>query len=210
MISVTRVCRAAVALAVLFALPFAAQAATWEIDASHSSIEFSVRHLMISNVTGKFKDFAGTIDFDGKDASKATVEVTIQSASIDTGIEKRDEHLKNADFFDVAKHPTLTFKSTKVEPTGEKTAKITGDLTMHGVTKSVTLEAELLGTLNDPKLGSRAGFTGSTTVNRKDFGLTYNKVLEAGGVAVGEEVKVTLQIEATEKAAEPAKDAKGK
>ncbi|MBI3890181.1 MAG: YceI family protein [Candidatus Wallbacteria bacterium] len=200
----------AFALAATLALATTATAATWEIDAAHSTVAFSVRHMMISNVTGKFKDFSGTIDYDGKDASKATVEVNIFANSIDTGVEKRDGHLKSGDFFDAEKFPTMTFKSTKVEPTGEKTAKITGDFTLHGVTKPVTIEAEMLGAISDSKMGNRAGFSGHTTINRKEFGLAWNKVIEAGGVAVGEEVKVTLELEVGEKKADAGKGAKGK
>lgn len=190
--------RAAGALALACSLNVEAFAVTWEIDASHSVVGFSVRHLMISNVKGIFKDVEGAIEFDGKDASKASVSATIQMTSVDTGVESRDKHLMNADFFDVEKFPTMTFKSTKVEPAGDNKAKITGDLTLHGVTKSVTLDAELNGVMASKK-GDKAGFTATTSVLRGDFGLKYNKVLEAGGVAISDEVKITIEIEAVEK-----------
>ncbi len=180
-------------------------AATWKIDSSHSAVTFSVRHLMISNVRGSFTDFEGSIDFDGKDATKASVEVSVNTSSVNTGNEKRDSHLKNADFFNTEKYPKMTFKSTKVESTGKKTALIHGNLTLHGETHPVTLDAELLGVVKDPRGNTRAGFTATTTVKRSDFKITYNSVLEAGGVVIGDDVKVTLEIEAIQQKKESEK-----
>ena len=193
------------------ALPLDSFAGAWQIDPAHSTIGFSIRHLMITNVKGVFHGLSGTIDYDGKDAAKASVQATILTSTVDTGIVARDTHLRGADFFDAEKFPEMTFRSTKVMATGEKTALIAGNLTLHGVTRPVTLDAELLGAVQDAQFGSKMGFTATAVLNRKDFGLSYNKVLEAGGLALGDEVKVSLEIEASDasaaKAAKPAKPA---
>jgi len=171
-----------------------ASAATWEIDAAHSSVGFTVKHLIIAKVHGNFKEFSGTVVIDDKDATKSSVNVTINPASIDTDNGKRDEHLKSPDFFDVAKFKDMTFKSTKVEAKDGK-IKITGDLTMHGVTKSVVLEGEgPSAEVKDPGGNPHIAFSASTVVKRADFGLTWNKAIEGGSV-VGEDVKVELDIE---------------
>lgn len=191
------------ATAALFALalPQLASAAAWEIDASHSAAQFSVRHLMVSNVRGSLGAVKGTVNWDGKDASKASVEATIDVSGINTGDGKRDGHLKSPDFFDVAKYPTITFKSTKVAAAGAGKLKVTGDLTLHGVTKQVVLDVEgPAAEVKDPWGNIKSGAVATTKLNRKDFGLGWNKVLETGGVAVGEEVAVIIDLELQQKA----------
>ena len=180
--------------------PAAAKAALWEIDSAHTSAQFAVRHLMVSTVRGSFSKVSGTLEYDGKDLATLKADVTIDVASVNTGIEKRDEHLRSADFFDVAKFPTMTFKSKKAEKAGEGKFKLTGDLTIHGVTKEVTLEVEgPAPVVKDPWGNTKTGATATVKINRTDFGLKWNAVLEAGGVAVGEEVSITIDIEAYQK-----------
>lgn len=179
------------------------RAEVFEIDAMHSGVGFSIRHLMVSRVHGSFTAFSGKIEYDPKDPKTWKVEAVIDAASINTGIKKRDDHLRNPDFFDVAKFPTITFKSTAVEKGKKKgTFALKGDLTMHGVTRPVTLALEPSGELNDREMGRRVGFNATGTINRKDFGLSYNKVLEAGGVALGEEVEIVIDVAAVPPAAE--------
>jgi polyisoprenoid-binding protein YceI len=193
------------ALAVALALPSAALAAptNWSIDPSHSSTGFAVKHLVVSTVRGQFTKTGGTLRLDDADLARSSVEATIDAASIDTREPKRDEHLRSPDFFDTAKYPTITFKSTKVARAGKGQLRVTGDLTLHGVTKPVTLDvaasAEVKGMFGE----TRRGFSGTVKINRKDFGLTWGKVLEAGPV-VGDEVTITLDIEAVK---EPPKQA---
>ena len=163
-------------------------AAPYEVDPTHSSVNFKVRHMMISNVVGKFDTFSGSYDMENGKLLALTG--TVDTASVDTGIEKRDGHLKSADFFDVTKYPTITFKMTKFD--GDK---VTGDLTMHGVTHSVTLDAEVSDTIKDPWGLTRSSVSLSGKVKRSDYGLTYNQVLEAGGVAVGDEIKISVELE---------------
>jgi polyisoprenoid-binding protein YceI len=183
-----------------------AQAAPWEIDPSHSSAQFSVRHLMVSNVRGEFGKVSGTIDYNDKDPSKSRVEATIDVSSISTREPKRDEHLKSPDFFDVAKFPTITFKSKRVAAAGAGRLKVTGDLSIHGVTREVVLEVEgPAAETKDPWGNLRTGAQATTKINRKDFGLAWNKLLESGGVAVGEEVSITIDVEMTRKQDKPAK-----
>lgn len=171
----------------------------WNIDTQHSGVHFTVRHMVIAKVRGGFTRFQGSIDFDDKDASTARVGVRIDAASIDTREPKRDEHLRSPDFFDVAKYPELTFESTKVEQDGSE-YRITGDLTLHGVTRPVVLVAEYQGAGKDPWGNERIAFEAKTTVNRKDFGLGWNQVLEAGGVLVGEQIEIALDIQAVKAA----------
>jgi polyisoprenoid-binding protein YceI len=181
-------------------LPAFAFASTWTIDSDHSNIGFKVRHLMVSNVKGSFEKNTGTVEIDDKDITKSKVEVSIDTNSINTNVAKRDEHLRSADFFDVAKYPTMTFVSKKVAKAGKDKLKVTGDLTLHGVTKTVVLDVEGPSKESkDPWGNFRKGATATTKINRKDFGLVYNAVLETGGVAVGEEVTITLEIEMIKK-----------
>jgi polyisoprenoid-binding protein YceI len=188
--------------AAALAAPSLALAADYDIDPAHSAASFSVRHLMVSNVRGEFGKVTGSLTLDEKDVTKSSVVATIDATTLNTREPKRDEHLKSPDFFDVAQYPTLTFKSTKVEKAGKGQLKVTGDLTMHGVTKPVVLYVEGPGAeVKDPWGNTKRGFTATTKLNRKDFGLSWNKALETGGVAVGEEVAVTLDLELTRKAA---------
>jgi polyisoprenoid-binding protein YceI len=168
---------------------------TLAIDRSHSEVGFQVRHLL-SRVRGRFNDFDGTIDFDESNPANSRVAVTIPAGSIDTGEADRDKHLRSADFFDIEKYPALTFKSTLVTPRGEHTYDVAGDLTIHGVTRPVTLPASFLGAAQDPWGNTKLVFEAELTLNRKDFGLTWNAALETGGFLVGDEVKVSLAIQA--------------
>jgi polyisoprenoid-binding protein YceI len=180
--------------------PVLADADTWQIDPMHTSVEFTVRHMMISNVKGTFQKTTGTVTIDGNDPTTAKIDATIDASSINTRVERRDADLKSPDFLDVAKYPTITFKSTKVEAAGEGKWKVTGDLTLHGVTKPVVLDVEGTGTpIKDPFGNTRAGASATTKINRKDFGVAYNKALEAGGVVVGDEVSITIDVEAIKK-----------
>lgn len=178
------------------ALPLAASAATWSIDPDHSNVGFKVKHLMVSNVKGNFNTFSGTVDINDKDITKSSVNVSIDTNSINTNVQKRDEHLRSADFFDVAKFPTMTFISKKVAKAGKDRLKVTGDLTLHGITKEVVLAVEGPSKESkDPWGNIRRGAAATTTINRKDFGLNWNKALETGGVVVGEEITINLEIE---------------
>ncbi len=170
------------------------QAGTWEIDPSHSSVEFSVRHLMVAKVKGRFTSFRGTLEI-ADDPLDSRVETTVDLASVDTHDEKRDAHLRSPDFFDVEQYPEMTFGSRRVRADGGHYV-VEGDLSLHGVTRPVTLDLELEGVGTDPWGNERAGFSASTVINRKDFGLDWNVALETGGVLVGEKVNVTLDIEA--------------
>lgn len=186
----------------LLALPLAA--ADYTIDTAHSSAGFAVKHMMVSTVRGEIGIASGAVSYDDKNPAATRIEATLNAASVSTGNGKRDEHLKSADFFDAAKFPTLTFKSKKASKQGN-TLAVVGDLTVRGVTKEVTLKVDnLSGEMKDPWGLLRRGATATTTINRKDFGLTYNSVLETGGVAVGEEVAITIDIAATRKPAEAA------
>jgi polyisoprenoid-binding protein YceI len=167
----------------------------WQIDNSHSDIQFSVRHMMISKVRGQFKRFAGTVEFNENDPATSAVEVQIEAASIDTHDEKRDGHLQSPDFLDVAQYPHLTFKSKRVEKTDDSHGKITGDLTIRGVTKEVVLAVEYSGQAKSPWGTTSAGFSATTTINRRDWGLTWNAPLETGGVLVGDEVTIAIELE---------------
>ncbi|MGH9272567.1 MAG: YceI family protein [Ilumatobacteraceae bacterium] len=168
---------------------------TWTIDASHSSVGFSVRHMMVSKTRGRFSSFAGTIDV-ADDPSASTAEVTIDVSSIDTRDAKRDDHLRSPDFFDASKHPQITFRSTALEPHGDDVFRLVGDLTVKGITRPVTLDVEVGGVAQDPWGGTRVGFTASGTLDRSDFGLEWNAALETGGVLVGDKIKLDLDVEA--------------
>jgi polyisoprenoid-binding protein YceI len=172
----------------------------WKIDAQHSGVHFSVRHMVVSKVRGHFSKFEGEVAFDEAHPEQSTVNVTIDASSIDTNVQQRDDHLRSPDFFDVAKFPTLTFKSTKVEKAGGG-YRVHGDLTMHGVTRNVVLDAEVLGTGKDPWGNLKAGFTAKGSLDRKDYGLGWNQLLETGGVLVGEKVELELEVEAVAQAA---------
>ncbi len=165
-------------------------AGTYNVDKSHSSVGFKVKHMMISNVKGHFDSFKGSFEYDEKTKTLKKFDGTIEVSSINTANKKRDGHLKSDDFFDVAKYPTITFQLEKVE---NDTAY--GKLTMHGITKNIKLDYENNGTIKDPWGNTRTGLVLSGKINRKDYGLTYNTVLEAGGVAIGESVKLTIEIE---------------
>jgi len=184
----------------LFIFPSMATASTWQIDPVHTNIQFSVRHMMISNVKGVFHKFTGAFEIDDKDITKSKASSVIDVNSIDTGIEKRDEDLRSANFFDVAKYPTMTFVSKRFSRTGANKFKMIGDLTIHGITREVALDIEGLETVvKDPWGNMRRGVTMTTKINRKDFGLTYNKVLETGGVVVGDEVAINIEVEMIKK-----------
>jgi polyisoprenoid-binding protein YceI len=168
----------------------------WKLDPAHSAAHFSVRHLMISNVRGEFTKIGGSVLLNPADPTKSSVEVTIDAGSLSTREPQRDEHLRSADFFDVAKYPTLTFRSKRIEKLGEEYFKVTGDLTIHGVTKEITFDIEgPTPSVKDPWGNVRAGITGATKINRKDFGLVWNALTESGGVMVGDEVKINIEAE---------------
>ena len=174
-----------------------AQPTTWQIDASHSLVEFSVRHMMVSTAKGRFADFAGTITFDPQNLSDSSVSVQIQAHSVTTADPKRDEHLRSADFFDVEKFPTLTFKSHSVARVEGDEFRLTGDLTIHGVTREVTLDVVSFGRTADPWGNEKAGFGATTKIKRSDYGLLWNAALETGGVVVGDDVKIAIDVELT-------------
>ncbi|HET9016144.1 MAG TPA: YceI family protein [Thermomicrobiaceae bacterium] len=170
--------------------------ATWKIDPAHSEVGFSVRHMMISNVRGRFSDVSGTVQFDPADPTSGSVEASMSVASIDTRAEGRDNHLRSADFFDVEHYPTISFKSKRIERGRGDNYRIVGDLSLRDTTREIVLDAEFNGTHPDNYGNVRAGFSASTSFNRFDFGLNWNAAIETGGVVVGDTVKVTLEIEA--------------
>ena len=187
-------------LAALVLIASPARAATWEIDPAHTAIQFSVRHMMVSNVRGHFGKFTGHVEGDETKPAEARIEATIETAAIDTANEKRDEHLRSPDFLDAGKFPTITFRSKKVEKVGEATWKVTGDLTLHGVTKEVVLDlSDVTPPIKDPMGKLRAGAAARTTINRQDFGISFNKALDGGGVMVGNEITITIDVEVTRK-----------
>ncbi len=191
---------ALVAGSVLLA-PALAQASTWEIDPVHSVIEFSVRHMMVNHVKGWFQKVTGSVSLDDKDVAKSTVEVTVDTASLDTHDAKRDADLKSPNFFDVAKYPTATFKSTKIQKVGKNKLKIHGELTLHGVTKPIVLEAEGPSEPYKTPWGTTVrGVHATAKLDRKDFGMNWNKALDNGGLLVGNEVGLDINAELTEKA----------
>ena len=175
----------------------------YQIDPAHSVVGFSIRHMVINNVKGSFNDFAGTIEYDGKDPLSLKASGTIQVKSVDTGIAGRDDHLRGADFFDVAKFPEITFQSERVEKQGEGYALI-GKFTMHGVTKEIALPFTVNGPIADMQGKSRIGIESSLTLNRQDYGLNWSKALDNGGLVVGDEVKIELGMEAVLQEAEKA------
>jgi polyisoprenoid-binding protein YceI len=184
------------ALAAAMCLPAAAGTVTYQIDPRHSAAQFAVTHLMISTVRGEFHGVNGTLLLDDKDITKSTVDVTIDATSVDTREPDRDKDLKSANFFDVVQYPTITFKSTKVEKNGADKLKITGDLTIHGVTKQVILDATVpKAPIKDPWGLQRTAVSATTKINRQDFGVKWNKSLDGGGVVVSDDVNINLDVE---------------
>jgi polyisoprenoid-binding protein YceI len=165
------------------------------IDKSHSSIQFSVRHMVISKVKGEFGEYAGTVLYDAGDITKSSADVTFKVASIDTKDEKRDEHLRSPDFFDAATHPEITFKSKRVEKSDDGTVLV-GDLTMHGVTKEISMPFEVTGVITDPWGNTRMGASAKLKLNRQDYGVSWSKSLDNGGLVVGDDVEIEIEIEA--------------
>ena len=185
---------------VVLSLPGLATASSWTIDQDHSNVGFKVKHLMVSNVKGEFRSFNGTIDIDDKDVTRSKVVVNIETPSITTGVTKRDDHLKSPDFFDVAKFPVMTFVSKRVQKAGNDKLKIYGDLTLHGVTKEVALDVEgPTKAYKDPWGNIKRGVSATARINRKDYGLTWNKAIESGGVVVGDDVAISLEVELLQK-----------
>jgi polyisoprenoid-binding protein YceI len=192
--------RTLIALVLVLAAPLATSADTWQIDPGHTTVGFTVRHMTISSVRGQFDKVAGTITAKGNDPASAVIEATIDTASIDTRSADRDSDLRSANFLDVAKYPTMTFKSKKLEAAGPGKYNVVGDLTLHGVTKEVTLAVVVPSApIKDPWGNTRAGATATTTISRKDFGLTWNKMIETGGAVVGDAVVVEIDVEAVKK-----------
>jgi len=174
----------------------------YSIDPAHSIIGFAIRHLEINWVEGRFKDFTGVIHFDEKDVTRSTVEFSAKVESIDTGVEPRNKHLRTPDFFDVEKYPTITFKSTKVEQAEPGKLKVTGDLTIHGVTKPVVLDVEgPTAAVKDPWGNQRAAANATTKINRQDFGVKWNATMDGGGLVVGDDVAITIDVEMVQKPA---------
>ena len=169
---------------------------TWNIDPVHSNAQFKVKHMMISNVKGEFSGIKGTLHFDADDVTRSNVDATIDASTISTRDPQRDAHLKSADFFDVEKFPTLSFKSTRVSKTGDGELEVAGGLSIHGVSRNVVFQVEgPTAPMKDPWGNTRVGLSATTRINRKDFGLTWNAALETGGILVGDEVTITLDIQ---------------
>jgi polyisoprenoid-binding protein YceI len=174
--------------------------AKWVIDPDHSVASFFVRHMMVADVRGQFNKISGTIQFDPSDIGNSSVEIVIDASGIYTGIQKRDNHLRSPDFLDVAKFPNIMFKSSKVDTVSEKRFRVTGDLTMHGLTKTVTFEAEYTGPEKSPYGETSLGFCAITRLNREDYGIMWNVALESGGFMIDKEIQIMLDIEADLKA----------
>jgi polyisoprenoid-binding protein YceI len=186
------------ALTVLAALPLHAE--TFAIDAAHSEVGFQIRHF-VSQTRGRFNEFSGTVDMDPKNLPASSVDFKIKAASIDTNQADRDKHLRSPEFFDVEKFPEITFKSKSIKATGKDTYDVTGTLTMHGVSKDITLPVTYLGQVKDPRGNIHAGFSTGITLNRKDYGIVWNQALDGGGVVLGEDVKINIDLETIKKAA---------
>ncbi|HET9229416.1 MAG TPA: YceI family protein [Thermoanaerobaculia bacterium] len=191
------------ALTLLLPALAVAQPAVYKVDSDHSGVSFTIRHF-VSNVPGRFKDFDGVIKYDAKNPAASTVNFTIQAASIDTDNTDRDNHLRGADFFDVEKFPTLTFSSTSVKAVDADTLEVTGDLTMKGQTRKVTVPVDVLGSVKTAR-GEKAGFETAFKLDRKEYGITWNRALDTGGAILGDEVKINISIEADRQADQPAK-----
>lgn len=186
----------AIILSAALLAPLNAFAATYTLDPAHTTIGFKVKHLMITNVKGVFDRFKGTVVIDEADVTKSKVNVSIEIASVNTNIGKRDEHLRSSDFFDAAKYPVMTFESTRVEKVGADRAKVTGNLTIKGVTRPVVLNVEgLTSEVKSPQGVVKRGASATTTINRQDFGVSWNKKLDAGGVVVADEVNISIDAE---------------
>ena len=186
----------AAAAAAVFSFPAGAAPSQWAIDPHHSAAQFAVKHLMISTVRGEFHGVNGTVNWDDKDITKSTIDVTLDATSVDTREPDRDKDLKSENFFDVAKYPTMTFKSRKIEQAGAGKLKVTGDLTMHGITKEVTLDVEgPTPPIKDPWGYTRVALNATTTINRQDFGVKWNKTMDGGGVVVSDNVNITIDAE---------------
>lgn len=181
-------------LSVLLLVAFA-QAGTWKFDKAHTNVKFTVAHMVVTDVVGYFEEFDGTINTPGDDFMGTDVSFTVQTNSINTNNEKRDNHLRSADFFEVEKYPTLEFKTKSFKKINDSKYEITGDLTMHGITKEITLDAKYRGTIKDPRGNTRAGFKATTTIDRYDWDLKYNSTLEAGGLLIGREVEIEINTE---------------
>lgn len=175
--------------------PAASTITQWRIDAAHTRVEFAVKHLMITTVRGHFADVDGTVRENAADLTQSLIEVSMKAASVDTGVEQRDAHLRSPDFFDAEQFPSITFRSTRIAKTDDGEYKVTGALTIHGVSKPVVLDVVEEGRGGDPWGGQRAGFTATTKIDRRDFGLTWNQPLENSGVVVGTDVKITLDVQ---------------
>jgi polyisoprenoid-binding protein YceI len=173
---------------------------SWQIDPAHSQIQFSVRHMMISNVRGRFENFTGAIEFEEKDPTRSLVDVQIETASINTRETQRDNHLKSPDFLNAEKYPYLSFKGKRIEKIDDSHGRVIGDLTIRDVTKEVALDVEYAGQAKSPWGTVSAGFSATAKINRKDWGLTYNQVLETGGVMVGDVVNITIDLEIVKQA----------
>ncbi len=181
----------------LLTIPLSAIASTWMVDPVHTTMQFKVRHLMISNVKGNFDKFSGKLNMDDRDITKSKVDITIDTASVNTNIKMRDDDLRSANFFEVAKYPVMTFSSTKIEKVGKDRLKITGNLTIKGYTRAVVLDVEdgLTPEIKDPSGKMRRGASATTNINRKDFGLIWNKTMDNGGMVVGEDVVIQIEVE---------------
>lgn len=176
-----------------------ATATTWNIEPNHSLVEFSAKHMMITTVKGRFRDVSGTIVIDEANPARSRVDATMSAATIDTGVAQRDQHLVSADFLDVENHKTITFKSTRVEGASAREGEeftVVGDLTIRGTTREVTLKASYEGRGKDPWGGERISFTATGKIDRRDFGLTWNQALEAGGILVSNDIKITIEVQA--------------
>ena len=204
----TTIRRVGLAVLVAAAGSTAHAADAYAVDPVHSSVSFKISHVGISYIHGRFDDFGGKINMDPKNLPASSVDFHIKATSIDTSVPDRDKHLRSADFFDVEKFPEISFKSDSVKTAGKDRYDVTGTLTIHGVSKKVTLPVSYLGTAKDPWGGTRAGFETSTTLNRKDFGIVWNKALDNGGVMLGDDVKVDINLET--KLDVPAAEKKGK
>ena len=190
------ICKRLLVITLLVILPQLAMADTWKIDQAHTTVEFKIRHLMVTWVKGVFTDVEGTVDIDEADLAKSSVKVRISTASVDTNNQKRDDDLRSPNFFDAATFPAMTFVSKQVEVANGQPVKIVGDLTILDVTREVELEVEDFSqTITDPWGNTRRGVSAATKISRSDYGLTWNKALEAGGVVVGDEVRISLEVE---------------